>query len=188
MEVEVCFMEVNSFGGGKVVYIREGFICKRIVEYETPTSETICIELSLKNKKWFVMFGYRPESINRDIFFEEINTTLSKAINKYDNILFIGDLNIDLSIPNHDKKHFLQDLCDVFDLTNMVKDKTCFMSTEGSSIDVMLTNKPRSFYKTTTIETGLSDHHKLVLTFLRSHHSFKQKPKNILYRDTKNIL
>ena len=119
------------------------------------------------------MFGYRPESINRDIFFEEINITLSKAINKYASVLFIGDLNIDLSIPNHGKKHFLQDLCHVFDLTNMVKDKPCFMSTEGSSIDVMLTNKPISFYITTTIETGLSDHHKLVLTFLRSHHSFK---------------
>jgi hypothetical protein len=177
----------NSFGGGKVVYIREGFIGNRLPEYETKTSETICIELALWNKKWFIMFGYRPESINRDIFFDEINITLSKAINKYDNILFIGDLNIDLSIPNHDKKHFLEDLCDVFDLTNMVKDKTCFMSAEGSSIDVMLTNKPRSFYKTTTIETGLSDHHKLILTFLRSHHSLKQKPKNIIYRDKKNI-
>ena len=117
----------------------------------------------------------------------KINNTLSKAFNKYDNILFIGDLNIDLNIPNHDKQHFLQDLCDVFDLSNMVKDKTCFMSTEGSSIDVMLTNKPRSFYKTTTIETGLSDHHRMVLTFLRSHHSIKLKPINIVYRNTKNV-
>ena len=177
----------NSFGGGKVVYIREGFICKRNTAYETPTSETICIELSLRNKKWFIMFGYRPESIGRDLFFEEVNLTLSKAINKYKNILFIGDLNIDLNIPHHDKKHFLEDLCDVFDLTNLVKDKTCFMSLVGSSIDVMLTNKPRSFYKTSTIETGLSDHHKLVVTFLRSHQSFKLKPKHITYRNIKEI-
>ena len=133
------------------------------------------------------MFGYRPESINRDIFFEEINITLSKAINKYQNILFIGDLNIDLNIPNHDKKHFLEDICDAFDLTNIVKGKTCFMSTEGSSIDVMLTNKPKSFFKTYTIETGLSDHHKLILTFLRSHYSNKLKAKKITYRNVKNI-
>lgn len=126
------------------------------------------------------MFGYRPESIGRDLFFEEVNLTLSKAINKYQNIIFIGDLNIDLKIPHHDEKHFLEDLCDVFDLTNLVKGKTCFMSLVGSSIDVMLTNKPRSFYKTNTIETGLSDH-KLVVTFLRSHQSFKLKPKNITY-------
>ena len=151
----------NSYGGGKIVYIKEGLICKRVEKYETPTAETICIELSLKSKKWFIMFGYRPESINRNTFFEEINITISKAINKYQNILFIRDLNIDLKIPNHDKKHFLEDVCDAFDITNLVKGKTCFMSSEGSSIDVMLSNKPRYFYKTSIIETGLSDHHKL---------------------------
>ena len=78
--------KANSFGGGKLVYIKEGFICKRISEFETKTSETICIELSLRNKKWFIMFGYRPESIKREIFFEEINFTLSKAVNQYENI------------------------------------------------------------------------------------------------------
>ena len=177
----------NSFAGGKIVYIREGFISKRMSEYETKTSETICLELSLKSKKWFIMFGYRPESISRDLFFEEINLTLSKAMDKYQNILFIGDLNIDLNLPNNDKKNFLSDLCDIFDLTNMVKDKTCFMSAQGTSIDVMLTNKPRSFYKTIPIETGLSDHHKLIVTYLRGHCSTKQKPKNILYREIKKV-
>ena len=39
------------------------------------------------------------------------------------------------------------------------------MSVEGSNIDLILTNKPRSFYKTNTIETGLSDHHKLIVSF-----------------------
>ena len=90
----------NSFGGGKMVYIKEGVICKRVDNLETKTAETICLELSLKNKKWFIMFGYRPESINRDVFFQEVNLKLDKAINKYENILSIGDLNIDLSIKN----------------------------------------------------------------------------------------
>ena len=133
------------------------------------------------------MFGYRPESINRDMFFEELNMSISKAFNNYQNILFIGDLNVDLGIPNHDKKHFLEDLCDTFALNNMVKSKTCFMSTVGSSIDLMLTNKPKSFYKTSAIETGLSDHHKMIVTFFRSHFNFKLNPKNITYRDTKNL-
>ena len=61
------------------------------------------------------------------------------------------------------------------------------MSVEGSNIDLILTNKPRSFYKTHTIETGLSDHHKMVVSFLRSHNCLKLKAKTIIYRDTKNI-
>ena len=112
------------------------------------------------------MFGYRPESINRTLFFDEVNISISKAIHKYQNILLAGDLNIDLGIPNHDKNHLLSDLCDTFDITNMVKDKTSFMSIQGSSIDVILTKKSRSFYKTYVIESGLSDHHKMVVTFL----------------------
>ena len=104
------------------MYVREGNVfVKRIVEYETKASETICLELSLRNKKWFIMFGYRPKSISRDLFFEEINLTLSKAMDKYNNVIFIGDLNIDLNVPTSDRKNFLKDLCDVFDFTNMVK-------------------------------------------------------------------
>ena len=170
----------NSFGGGKVVYIREGLITKRLTELETKTAETICIELSLKSGKWFIMFGYRPESINRNIFFQEVNIALSKATNKYDNILFIGDLNIDLNEPSSDKENHLGNLYDIFSLSNLIRDKTCFMSHQGTSIDVILTNKPRSFLKSLPIETGLSDHHRLVITFLRSHIIYKLRAKNIM--------
>ena len=62
----------NSYGGGKIVYIKEGIICKRLSSFETKTAETICLELSLKNKKWFILFGYRPESIDRNYFFQEV--------------------------------------------------------------------------------------------------------------------
>ena len=51
---------------------------------------------------------------------------------------------------------------------------------KGSLIDVMLTNKPISFYNTTTIETGLGDHHKLMITFLRCHYQCKIPAKNIV--------
>ena len=177
----------TSYGGGKIVYLKEGLICKRLTDFETKTAETICLELSLKSKKWFIMFGYRPESIDRNIFFQEITIAIDKAVNKYENILVIGDLNIDLSVQNNDKDNLLENLCDNYDLTNIMKQKTCFMSVEGSNIDLILTNKPRSFYKTHTIETGLSDHHKMVVSFLRSHNCLKLKAKTIIYRDTKNI-
>ena len=177
----------NSFAGGKIVYIKDGLITKRLTDFETITAETICIEFSLKTKKWFIMFGYRPESIDRNIFFQEVNLALSKAMNKYENIIFIGDLNIDLDIPNSDKENQLGNLCDVFNLSNLIKDKTCYMTPQGTSIDVILTNKPRSFYKSIPIETGLSDHHKLVITFLRSKVSYKLKAKNVIYRETNKI-
>ena len=148
-----------------MVFIKDGIISKRLDKYETEQAETICVELTFKNKKWFILFGYRPESIDRKVFFNELYSSLSKAVNEYENILVIGDLNIDMSIPNNDKSHFLSELCDTFDMQNLVKVKTCDKSDKGTSIDVILTNKPKSFYKTIAIETGLSDHHKLIATF-----------------------
>ena len=47
-----------------------------------------------------------------------------------------------------------------------MKDKTCFKNKDGTLLDVLLTNKPNSFQKRVTTETGLSDCHKLVSTVL----------------------
>ena len=63
--------------------------------------------------------------------------------------------------------------------------KTCFKKTTGTSIDILLTNWPRSFLKMGIFETGLSDHHKLILSFFRSF--FKDSTKTIQYRKYKTF-
>ena len=40
----------NKYGGGKIVYVREEFIAKRLVNLEGNTSETICIEVTISKK------------------------------------------------------------------------------------------------------------------------------------------
>ena len=48
----------------------------------------------------------------------------------------------------------------------------------------MLTNKPKSFYKSFSFVTGLSDYHKLIVSILRT--SFeKLPPKFVIYRNQK---
>ena len=81
----------------------------------------------------------------------------------------MGDLNIDTSDKTKDTSCYLSDLCDTFSLKNIITGKTCFRKTTGTSIDTLLTNRPRSFEKTGIYETGLSDHHKFILSFFRSY-------------------
>ena len=83
--------------------------------------------------------------------------TLNKALNEYDNLLLAGDLNINTLRATSDSSNHLSDLNDTFSLTNLVTDSTCFKSNKGSLIDLMLTNKPKSFYKSHSFVTGLSD-------------------------------
>ena len=81
---------------------------------------------------------------------------------------------------------YLCDFIDNFSLTNIVKSKSCFKTLNGTLLDLMLTNKPISFCKTYTIETGLSYRHKMIVTFLRA--SFKRVPsKNTVQRDYKHF-
>ena len=109
---------------------------------------------------------------------------MSLATKKYENILIIGDLNINTSNKKKDDGNYLSD--DTFSLKNLITDITCANSTNGTSIDVLLTNKSRSFHHTATFETGLSDCHKLILTFFKAYFK-KLPPKNIECRNYKNF-
>ena len=69
-----------------------------------------------------------------------------------------------------------------FSLSNLISAVTFVKFLVGSSIDVMLTNRPRSFHHTSLIETGMSDCHKLMLLLFRTF--FKRIPaKTIEYRN-----
>ena len=94
--------------------------------------------------------------------------------------MIIGDFNLE----PHDKRlgYFLNSN----NLVNLVKTNTYFKGS-GSCIDLILTNRKYSFKNTTSYETGLSDHHHMILTMLKT--TFQQKePKCVIYRDYKNVI
>ena len=141
----------------------------------------------VSKKVWFITYHYRPPYDGRKgIFFSELSNTLSLVTRKYGNILIIGDLNIDTSNKKKDNGNYLSDLCDTFSLKNLITDITCVKFTNGTSIDVPLTNKSTCFHHAATFETGLSDCHKLILTFFKA--CFKKlPPKNIELGITKTL-
>ena len=82
-------------GGGLIEFVKNGFISKRLKKYETKQSESICSEFTIANRKWICLNIYRPRNPNnKNTFFNEITACLSKAAVKYENIIIIGDFNI----------------------------------------------------------------------------------------------
>ena len=77
------------------------------------------------------------------ICFEEITTTLSKALLKYENIILMGDFDIDAKCKDigTDK---LEELCNAFNLRNLVKSETCFTKDNKFLMDLILTKKKLS--------------------------------------------
>ena len=112
--------------------------------FVTENAETIYLEIVIAKKKWCILFAQRPPNTNITTFFNEIHITLNKILGKYDNILLARDLNIDELKTGSDSSNHLSDVKDVFNLTNLVKKPTCFKSQDGTLINLILTNRPRS--------------------------------------------
>ena len=151
----------NANGGGLLIYIREDIPCRDLAKYSfsnnTPSIfEGIFLEINLRKTKWLLFGGYNPMKINIDSYLQTLSSILDKHLPKYDNIILLGDFNAEIVDSS------MQQFCETYHLTNLIKDPTCFKNPlNPSSIDLILTNRPKCFIGNTVIETGLSDHHKM---------------------------
>ena len=170
-----------------VVYVKTGIPVKRVHALEPANLEVICFEITTAKRKWLIYSFYRSETFTQlPKFSEELKKSVDMAINKYENIILMGDINVDMSSLNKLNVNYydVNEFCDIFSLTNLIKQTTCLTPTakHPSLIDIILTNKPRSFKNSVAIETVLSDHHKMVVTVLTCHF-VRIQPKTIQYRD-----
>ena len=74
-----------------------------------------------------------------------------------------------LELADSSKSATLLDLCDIFDLSNLVKGPTCYSNkNKPSLLDVILTNKQNEISKTNNFTTGISDFHNMITAKLRT--------------------
>ena len=107
---------------------------------------------------------YRPPNFNNlDTFFKEVSDSLSQGNLTCENFIIMGDFNIDINTSGMDVDK-LDEFCNLLDLTNLIKTETCCAKNHKSTTDLFLTNRPLSFQKTRTNETGISGYHELKIS------------------------
>lgn len=100
-------------------------------------------------------------------FSNDFIQTFDQLSVKYDNILILGDLNYNMLLDNS-KSTPLNNVCDIFDFSNLIKKATCFTKDAlPTLIDVILTNKPNKCQNATNFNCGLSDYHNLISVQLK---------------------
>ena len=170
-------LDKNGRSGGLLFYVRDHILKKEIKGHMGNGIEGILLEINFRNKKWLLFGGYNCHKTNTDRYLSTLGHILDSHVTKYDNFLIMGDFN---SEP-HEKS--MEEFCSRYTLQNLVKGPTCVKNPLNPSlIDLILSNKPRSFLKTITVETGISDHHLMTVTVLRSYIP-KQGSTCIVYRD-----
>ena len=161
-------------GGGILLYIRN-YIPSKLIGSKM-TVEGLFVEINLRKKKWLLCCSYNPKKSLISNHLKEIGNNLDLLSSKYDNYLLMGDFN---AKPNEPA---ISDFCEIYNTNNIIKEK-CFKNASKilrnlTCIDLILTNKPRSFQNATVIKTGLSDFHKMFLTVMKMYHC-RQKPSVI---------
>ena len=152
--------------GGLLVYVNSSIPSKVLKIPDCPSDiQVIPVETNLKKRKWLVIVIYTTPSQCKNYFITELTKILDKCRGTYENTVILGDFN--MQPTNQILKTFLEDNSFV----NLIKSNTCFKSKPGSCIDLILTNKPKSFQNSEVMETGVSDHHALILSFLFCHQS-----------------
>ena len=96
------------------------------------------------------------------------------------NTVIFGDFS--LSAEN---SHF-QNLMQIYDLSPLIKEPTCFQSHNPTCIDNFLTYQKAMFKLSRLFETGLSGHHKLISVVMKSG-IFLGPPRKKVYRSYKNF-
>ena len=169
----------NGSGGDILLYILEG-IPSKVIQYDFPTSESFFVEINLHKKKWLINCSYNPNKNNIDSHLNVITKTFDTYYGKYENVVFLGDFNAGI------EETTMKSFCESYNLTNLIKQPTCFNNPEKPSrIDVILNNRPKPFQTTCVIETGLSDFHRMTVSVLKMHFR-KLPPRIISYRDFSN--
>ena len=110
-------------GGGGLIYVREDIPSKLLNKHVFPNDiEGIFIEVNLRKTKWLIFGTYHPPSQPDEFYFDSIGRALDVYNSSYDKTLLAGDFNAE------DHETVLKTFLQLYDLKNIVKDKTCFKS------------------------------------------------------------
>ena len=174
-------LDRNRFGGGVLIYVREDIPCKELIQRKLPENiEGLFIEINLRKQKFLLFGSYRSPRQEAEYFLKLVNFALDTYRQTYDRFILIGDFNLNETDP------LMSEFLHNNDSKNLVKENTCFKNPNNPScIDLFITNSSVSFQNTTTLASGLSDGHKMILTVLKTTFP-KAKRKEIIYRYYKN--
>ena len=170
----------TGFGGGVAAYIKHRINWKRRLDLESEFLECLCIEISTKNAKRFVIIiMYRPPDTSKHLN-KDFNQLFAQLLPKSSNTktIVMGDMNVNFLDKNNKE---IKSLLQLNGFSQLIKEATRIDDDTRSLIDIIATNNASTIRKTGVIPTCLSDHE--MIGFVRKVNNIKYKPRTIHCRD-----
>ena len=167
-------MDINSRRGRLLVYIKYSLLSNLAKFKLSNNFQIIPFELNLRKDEWLFGSIYKQPLQDNQYFADILSNLLDFYSNEYDNKVVLGDLNLEPSSPS------MLSFMDNQNFVSLIKNKTCFKG-KNACINLILRNRKYSFKNTSSYETGLSDHHHLIYSVMKT--IFKcEEPKKLIYR------
>ena len=182
-------MHGKKKGSGVAMYVRNtfNFVIDKEMSILTGDIEALFIKINNETSSIIVGTVYCPPSGNYKKFLESMTNILSNLDKKEENIIIMGDFNINLFIDNKQRSAFEEAiLCNGFTPTISVGTHAKPIS-KISCIDNILVNKTDNVRTSGVIETHISHHRSLFLAMKPLHDTSttlrNPKPKMVLKYD-----
>ena len=167
---------------GILLYVRDDIPSKVLENTDFGSEiEPMFVEITIRKVIWLISGSYNPHKAYIKKHLQDLGKNLELQSSEYENFIIMGDFNAQPS------EKAMSDFLDIYNLKNLVKNPICFKNpVRPSCIDLILTNKRKSFQPCVLLETGISDFHKMVVTVLKQY--IKKKELRIIkYRNHINF-
>ena len=173
----------SATSGGLLVYIRSDLPHRRLPECEINENgiETLSLEITAGASKSIITCVYKNPKVKHDVFKTSLTLLADKILQMSSDFILIGDMNC---CPN--KSAIISDVCELFDLQNLIKEPTCHKGPTPTILDVILVSNPRRYGGTLNCPCPLSDFHNVIAAATKRF-APSQQPRQISYRSYKNF-
>ena len=128
----------NKQGSGLLVYVKEDIPCCQLTNHPPVHNlpDIIAIEPNFWKQTWFLIIVYKCPSVSYTALLEQMSNVIGYYLQKYQNIVLVGNF---FNIEPADKK--FKAFRESHEFYNPIKSKTCFKSSSGTCIDLILINR-----------------------------------------------
>ena len=142
--------QADNPGGGICVYVNDNIYSRRRADLELLNIEGIWVEVNFHNRKFLLGTFYRPPDAPAQTL-SDIESSFNLAMDSNIKDVFItGDFNLDTLKPT--TNHKITNLCQYFNLFQLINEPTNFTEKSSTIIDLVFTSD-----KNNILSSGVGD-------------------------------
>lgn len=135
---------ISDSYGGIAVYVKNGIPSKRRNDLELLSIECLWLEINIRNRKILVGTFYRPPNSTPQTLID-IENSIGLAVDTgISDIVILGDFNLNILNLQSNKK--ISDICQQYNLTQLIDEPTNYTEFSSTVIDLIMVNNVHTIY------------------------------------------